>query len=91
MTKLLQQCLPLTVLKLEVDVRNAFYFKTVATALTACGIETNISFFSSTGFSSTLQQCLPLAVLKLLVMVNTSYSMKVATALTVYGIVTAQL
>ena len=36
----LQQHLPFTVLKLEVDVRYSIYFKAVATALTVYGIET---------------------------------------------------
>ena len=60
----LQQCLPLAVLKLALmclfDLQT---FPSVATVLTACGIET-IRRYSKLLENRKLQQCLPLAVLK---------------------------
>ena len=61
---LLQQCLPLAVLKPTMSFLMDFKLISVATVLTACGIET---FNTETEKSfKVLQQCLPLAVLKLL-------------------------
>ena len=64
--KMLQQCLPLAVLKhgSDTSVFNSVGLTTVATVLTACGIET-LSIYIFYYLSDTwLQQCLPLAVLK---------------------------
>ena len=60
----LQQCLPLTVLKPDLVNSPQLAFASVATVLTAYGIETirNKEFAS---LSFLLQQCLPLTVLKL--------------------------
>ena len=61
---MLQQCLPLAVLKLVNFGIKFLCLFTVATVLTACGIETdhNEVIFFEIYFE--LQQCLPLAVLK---------------------------
>ena len=86
---MLQQCLPLAVLKLayvedfgEVPIE-------VATVLTACGIET---FHACSLFFSSfvrLQQCLPLAVLKRWSLTVKAFCFNgVATVLTACGIET---
>ena len=59
----LQQHLPLAVLKHSKWATIEFANSSVATALTACGIETNTSYFELSQ-DNRLQQHLPLAVLK---------------------------
>ena len=63
---MLQQCLPLAVLKQDKYTSVLELMVCVATVLTACGIETEICFVFSFA-KSMLQQCLPLAVLKPLI------------------------
>ena len=60
---LLQQCLPLAVLKPERQTHLSQNAQYVATVPTACGIETLLFFIGTITFPM-LQQCLPLAVLK---------------------------
>ena len=55
--------LPFTVLKLCVQVTIVTCSYWIATALTVCGIETQISFYPYFSFL-TVQQCLPFTVLK---------------------------
>ena len=65
-TSMLQQCLPLAVLK-QPSIYNIILFVLfVATVLTACGIETVLTCRLLDDLLCSLQQCLPLAVLKLL-------------------------
>ena len=65
--------------------------KSVATVLTACGIET-IGSKAVPGPAFALQQCLPLAVLKLLrVGIRLSSHSPVATVLTACGIETIEI
>ena len=62
---LLQQCLPLAVLKLCIrSLYKEWVSIYVATVLTACGIETRLESFCFLCLFTALQQCLPLAVLK---------------------------
>ena len=61
---LLQQRLPLAVLKLYQRRRDKMIQQTVATALTACGIETLSKKNEALLIHNQLQQRLPLAVLK---------------------------
>ena len=60
----LQQCLPLAVLKHKNFYAVISVEYTVATVLTACGIETATNLPSFSAIFGWLQQCLPLAVLK---------------------------
>ena len=62
---LLQQCLPFTVLKLDINLESGSGLVVeVATVLTVYGIETFDICLSMISFSK-LQQCLPFTVLKL--------------------------
>ena len=63
---------------------------TVATVLTACGIETMLSITILTG-ERKLQQYLPLAVLKLKIPTSNKPFLPVATVLTACGIETSKL
>ena len=66
--KWLQQHLPLAVLKrFELCSRPWYIVRWVATALTACGIETLLNANSVSTINAALQQHLPLAVLKLII------------------------
>ena len=82
---LLQQHLPLAVLK-QTFSRHKRFFIYVATALTACGIETKRRFyFHPVSLISGLQQHLPLAVLKHTNFTTNLCLIIVATALTACG------
>ena len=61
---MLQQCLPLAVLKPSTVVLYIVAILLVATVLTACGIETHMIVPEHMQKAIELQQCLPLAVLK---------------------------
>ena len=63
---MLQQCLPLAVLKHAENDKELMELCLVATVLTACGIETSFSSLKPIEAFKLLQQCLPLAVLKLI-------------------------
>ena len=91
MALMLQQCLPLTVLKLDdaFDRLTSSYYM-VATVLTAYGIETAWETHQDSYFMS-LQQCLPLTVLKLSITHFITPYYLVATVLTAYGIETQYL
>ena len=84
----LQRRLPLAVLKPGLDNNSLLSRKfIVATALTACGIETYYYIFLS-HITLRLQRRLPLAVLKLRCILPSLPNYKVATALTACGIET---
>ena len=87
---MLQQCLPLAVLKPFYRLLLALQRRKVATVLTACGIETFMKTASLQFVATTLQQCLPLAVLKLLYEIKNVEGKlpSVATVLTACGIET---
>ena len=84
---MLQQYLPLAVLKLLKEDLEEYLERKVATVLTACGIET-VPFPIIISTSPSLQQYLPLAVLKPIKDVKTKALKIVATVLTACGIET---
>ena len=89
-TDMLQQYLPLAVLKLLKEDLEEYLERKVATVLTACGIET-VPFPIIISTSPSLQQYLPLAVLKPIKDVKTKALKIVATVLTACGIETMAL
>ena len=82
----LQRRLPLAVLKQWLA--NDWCGSKVATALTACGIETFTQLWFIFVISILLQRRLPLAVLKLHILNQIPFNIIVATALTACGIET---
>ena len=85
---MLQQYLPLAVLKRDTNWGITALYNIVATVLTACGIETILNFCGLIDFDDLLQQYLPLAVLKLvdvdefvviIVSCNSTYRLRYAT------------
>ena len=84
----LQQYLPLAVLKLSKALLTTKQYLSVATVLTACGIETSAAPLNRGVTSTTLQQYLPLAVLKPKELKPLNFAFLVATVLTACGIET---
>ena len=84
----MQQYLPLAVLKLATS-RPSSFVASVATVLTACGIETASRIADDPHLLRTLQQYLPLAVLKPIRYSLVSLAFVVATVLTACGIETS--